>query len=511
MSVAPTLAIMRTLGSLLCFLTVTATVGAVGCFLGKDDASSNGAAASAGDGVDTDTLLKSTLILETGCTATKVGPKHLLLAARCVVGNDAFAVGKTVAFKAASAGKVTSIADAGASDAAATDASAANDAGASEDAGPTDAGSTDAGKTDAGAKPSTKPTTAEKTFEVAEVKVNASYTSKCPDKTTCDYGKLEASDAKDIAVVILKKELSTIATIPVDFDAVGDGDSVYSLSSGCDKLDGTAKGLKVTKTQAAPAKIVNHKGSPYGAKPQLVTRLGGAYVVTAGAAWKKDGQGLCKVDIGAPLFRTDVAAVAGITSNFSVGEDGKLSPMTVHSTRVDITSKVGTWLKSLGVESTRSCSETEDGCVKKAYTGGSPSGGDPDTNGGNGNGGSTGGGSSDAGKVDGSTTSDGGTLDAGDGGVTTIPGDDDDGETTNGSAGEGQNLPEYQDESSSSSSDDDSEDGDEDTDAGKKKKKAKDEGGCAAAPGGAPVSGVAAFAGLAMVAALARRRRRTEG
>src|SRR5690242_13146674 len=67
-----------------------------GCSLVGDDGDASNDAVSEGD--DLSGVLKSTLQITGGCSAVKVGPKHLLLAARCVSGKDAFAAGKTISF-----------------------------------------------------------------------------------------------------------------------------------------------------------------------------------------------------------------------------------------------------------------------------------------------------------------------------------------------------------------------------------------------------------------------------
>jgi MYXO-CTERM domain-containing protein len=85
-------------GKLPFVLGLVGIAGAAGCFLGKDDvATSSGdeVKAAAGD------VLKATVVLDEGCTATKVGPRHLLLAARCVADKPAFAAGKTISFRVA--------------------------------------------------------------------------------------------------------------------------------------------------------------------------------------------------------------------------------------------------------------------------------------------------------------------------------------------------------------------------------------------------------------------------
>ena len=55
----------------------------------------------------------------------------------------------------------------------------------------------------------------------------------------------------------------------------------------------------------------------------------------------------------------------------SHGEAGD-QPVTLHATKVDKTSRVGTWLSSLGVETMKTCSVADDGCVSRPYDGDLP-------------------------------------------------------------------------------------------------------------------------------------------
>src|SRR4051812_676903 len=84
--------------------SLLAGAGAFGCAVAEEED-----AASSPDKVtavgDTSALLKSTLVLEGGCTAAKVGPKHLLVSAGCVTGNAAFAAGKVLKFTSVASGK----------------------------------------------------------------------------------------------------------------------------------------------------------------------------------------------------------------------------------------------------------------------------------------------------------------------------------------------------------------------------------------------------------------------
>ena len=455
---------------------LAASIGGVGCFLSKDEgvASSPDEVVSGGDGA---TALKSTLILDTGCAAVKVGPKHLLLAARCVADNPAFETGKVITFKSAT--ERQSLTGPSGSDAGPKDAGKDSSSSSSSDAGPKDGGANEAG----GASSTNRGVT------IASVEIHSSYAAKCKENA-CDFGKIAASNAKDIAVVILENELETVPTVPVDLDTVGPADDLLVVSSGCTKFDGRPSAtVKATETIAVPAKTVNHDGSPYKAEPQFATRLGAAYVVTPGPGWRPSEGKICKTDIGAPLLRANVAAVAGITSNFTTWEAENLTPVTVHHTRVDATSKVGVWLQNLGVETTRSCGE--EGCEKRESDAGMPS--IPQTDNNNGGG-----------------TTEPGDASLGDGGKPkTDAGNDDAGEpeeeeTEPQPESEEQQLPPDPPEDDYGTSDEDY----ADAAVAKKKKKKKDDGGCSAAPGEIPTNGVVVVAGLALAAAVARRRRR---
>jgi hypothetical protein len=464
---------------------IIAAIGGIGCSLikGEDAASSPDEVNSAGD---TSEVLKSTLQLQGGCTAAKVGPKQLLVAARCVSGNALFVAGKTISFTTAASGTIPKI----------VAASDAGDAGsvtpAPIDSGATDSGGYDSGSVDSGSAPVTNPNA--RVVTIADVKIHPSYVAKCTGDL-CDFNKIAASDSPDIAVIILDQELDTIPTVPVDLDPVSPADELLEVSSGCATFDAkpTAK-QKVVSAEAVNPKSVNHAGSPYASQPQLVTRLGSTYVVTAAAGWKTGAPRLCKSDIGAPLFRGDMAAVAGVTSNFTTYAASRV-PVTTHHTRVDTASrfKIGDWLKTLGAETIHSCSESTAGCVKKT---------------------------SDAGEPPGPSTD--GTTDPGDAGSrpdakTPVPPQGDAAPEDDGAAPPASNDPPpgddtpHQDTLPGEEPSSGPTGGGEEADAaagGKKKK--KDEGGCSAAPGGTsstPSGGFVIGLALALGAIIARRKK----
>lgn len=376
--------------------------------------------------------LRSTLVLDTGCVAAKVGPRHLLLAARCVVDAPEIAQGKTIAFTVAS--ELAS--------------------SASEDEAPASKESDD------------KAT-------IEEVVVHPSYKETCKGDR-CALGAVGASHAKDIAVILLDAPLEGIPTVPIDLDPVAQGDALLVVGSGCEALDGTPRELKTFKTRAASAEAAAHAGSPYLDAPASVTRLDESYVVTPGVGWRTTEPRVCEADLGAPLVRGGQVAVAGITSNVTTYEAAELAPVTLHHTKVDEGSTVGTWLESLGVVSTRSCSESVQGCVVTDYDGGRP--GAPKD------------GDAAAGE------------DAGDedGGV-----DDDDAIHELPDQGEETELPPSNDDSYRSRGTGDV----SNWDAGPRKKKKTGASGCSAAPGSSPSGdGLALVLGLALTGAALRRR-----
>jgi MYXO-CTERM domain-containing protein len=452
---------------------ILAAAGAVGCAVAQTDGATSSPDAITSN-ADISSLLKSTLVLEGGCTAAKVGPRQLLVSAGCLAGKEAFAAGKVLKFTSAAAGNAV-LPDAP-SDAGAADAPADNDASAT---------SIDAGtKTvkDAGSN-------ASRDVTIAAIKIHPSFVTKCTDDT-CGPNRLAASDASDIAVIVLSADLDTVPTVPVDLDPVGVADPLLVVTSGCSTLEAKpSAGPKALKSIAVPPNIVTHLGSAYEKSPALVSRLASSYVVTAGAGWRTTDLHLCKGDLGSPVFRGGAVAVAGVTANYSTYAYAKL-PVTIHHTRVDAMSrfKIGDWLTTLGVETMHSCSESAAGCRKHSYDGGAPSGTITDTAG------------------DGTTSpTDGGVADAI--APDASAADDDAGSATTDPAMTDPHSDQLPSEEPTAGEDPSAADDYADAAAPKKKKKAP--AGCSAAPGGpAPAGEMLLVVGVALGAAVIRRRRK---
>jgi hypothetical protein len=464
---------------------------AVGCYAEGEEVGGSQGAQVANVPTSAQQALSAVVMLPGGCLGTKVGPKVVLVSARCLIGREEMTAGSEIRLvKAASADARTIIQaddeddDAGAMDAGAptTDSGAAKpaDGGAARDAGAsTDAGS--AKTTPAGAIDIT----------LTAVHVHPSFAAKCKTEAACAPGSVEASDAPDVALLEADAEIKGIPAVPVDLDAVSEADAVFVAAVGCDQDGKPAGKVKSYATTAIAAKSVNHTGSPYKAQPQFTTRLGTAYVVTQGRAAKDTAPAICAADFGGPLLRPAGAGVVGVHSGFTTLTDGKL-PVTAHHTRVDATSrfKVGTWLQKLGAETVKTCSESTDGCVKNTTDAGSP--GTPSTT------------------PDASTGSDGGTSTGDGGGVVVV--ETDGGADASAEAPVEPPVPGTETSEGQLPGEDEYVPSGEDYDPSEvapkttKKKKATDSGGCSAAPGRLD-AGAATWL-LAVVGVVLSRRRR---
>lgn len=475
---------------------VFASALAVGCYAeGEEVGGSQGAQVA--NVPSSQQALSAVVMLPGGCLGTKVGPKVVLVSARCLIGREELSAGKDVRLLKAASTEAQNIIQADSDDdgddagaTGATDAGAATkDSGASK---PSDGGAPrDAGaSTDAGSK--TTPAGAID-ITLAAVHVHPSFAAKCKTEAACAPGSVEASDAPDVALLEADAEIKGLGAVPVDLDAVSDGDAVFVAAVGCDADGKPAGKVKSYATSALAAKSVNHEGSPYKAQPQFTTRLGAAYVVTQGRAAKDTAPAICAADFGGPLLRPAGAGVVGVHSGFTTLTDGKL-PVTAQHTRVDGTSrfKIGTWLQKLGAETVKTCSESTNGCAKSTTDAGSP--GTPSTT------------------PDASTGSDGGTS-TGDAGGVVI--ETDGGADASAQAPEEREPPVTGTETSEGQlpSEDEYTPSGEDYDPSEvapkstKKKKSTEGGGCSAAPGHLD-TGAATWLLAVVGIALSRRRRK---
>lgn len=315
--------------------------------------------------------LGAVVSLENGCSAVKVGPKQLLIAARCVTNRPAYAIGKTIRFRAVNVEvETTTSAGAGAGDAAADAHEAAAPSPPAGDAGDagapaptaTDAGSADAAASDAGASSDAGDASAPGAFEatIAQVSIHSSFLSKC-GTGACLPGKPGIAEVADVAVIVTSREIENLAIAPIDLDPVVPGDKVLVSSYGCDATAATAKNLRARATSAVGSEALIHPGSPFETAVDQARILPTSYTVTRGPGSSAAGEaalGICSDrDIGAPMFRADGTALVGVGSAVTIATGARL-PTTNQHARLDAKSKnaVGGWLSQLGVKTTKSCS-----------------------------------------------------------------------------------------------------------------------------------------------------------
>jgi uncharacterized protein (TIGR03382 family) len=357
----------------------------VGCFRGEDDADSSPNSLVGG----TEGGTASLVLLDVGCSAVKVGPRHFVTAARCVAFRPSLEAGGKIRFASS---PLVALADGGFADVQTSDASRASsalDAGADAKADASDAAtdaatdavaapSADAGSlTDAGDGGATSTAGSFREAGIVRMNVHPSFFAKCAGDA-CAFGKTQASDTPDIAIFEIDLDTQDIPVTPVDLDAIGEADPVVLAGYGCDKngvLLSPAK-ARSKETIAVPARMVNHKGSPYEGRPALVGQLSQAYVVTPASGWMPNAPGLCGADIGGALLRPGAKpALIGVHSTYTQFAEGatQLAVTNVH-TRLDQASrfKIGTWLKGLGAVTVQSCAADASACPKRTYEGGSP-------------------------------------------------------------------------------------------------------------------------------------------
>jgi MYXO-CTERM domain-containing protein len=333
--------------------------------------------------------LNAVVALEGGCTAVKVGPKHLLVAARCVANRPQYAIGKPLRFRKGNVAPDTERApqvvtpDAApdvvvVTDAAPTDAAVNEDAAPSDAALPVDAGAGPVAANDAGTDAG--PVLAGEVYEetIAKVEIHPSFLQKC-GTGACALGKPGAADVADVAVLITSREIVDVQTAPIDLDYVAPNESVLVISNGCDPSPVATPKLRSKTTKLVSADAVVHDGSPFQPTPELRTVLARSYVVTRGPANapnSRDALGICSdKDLGAPLFRADGTAIVGINSNYTTGLASR-APVTNLHARVDLASQhnIGKWLGDLGAKTLSTCGLNDAGCATPPDGGGGPSG-----------------------------------------------------------------------------------------------------------------------------------------
>ncbi len=253
--------------------------------------------------------LASTVYIDGLCTAVKVAPKRLLLAAHCVVDPATlrflFAIGSNVSV-------------------------------------------------------AREPAKGYAYPKIAAIHVHPAWTKAC-DEFYCGASSVTARlDAADVAVIDLANELENVPVASVDTRPLADGDSVTVTGFGCTQgvlatdLRSRAT-LKFAETRSIPARSALHEGSPL--RLTDLPRVSATYSLTSGPGASPSFAGLCPGDSGGPLYRTardGALLVVGVNANYTLrpeAQDRVGLPMTNWHTRLDERSRhgVASWLRALGV------------------------------------------------------------------------------------------------------------------------------------------------------------------
>jgi hypothetical protein len=258
--------------------------------------------------------LSSTIYVETICTAAKVGPRHILLAAHCVHNaahndvNSRYAPGQQIRISAS--------------------------------------------KTIAWDDPSYR------TFEIERTFIPPWWTSGC--KRPCVNNMLGAAHPEDVAVIVVKSEIVGIPTASVDLRPIELGDPVLITGVGCEAglrgpSDPHTMRQKVQRTSTIDWSHLGEYGRPK-PTPQELDVLAAKYFLTPGQSLDPKEASLCPGDSGGPVYREDTAGpvIVGVNSFYSfppeASDPNGISNTNWHA-RVDNGSedKVGAWLADLGV------------------------------------------------------------------------------------------------------------------------------------------------------------------
>jgi hypothetical protein len=256
----------------------------------------------------------ATVRIAGGCTAARVGPRHLLIAAHCVQDHASnqlrwdYQPGSVIEY-------------------------------------------TNAPKTD--------PATAYGQGTIAKTSVHPAWTQHWTNWTVNVLGE---EVPPDVAVIELTQDLIGVQEASVDMRPVRLGETLTIMGYGCEAgvyghKDYTANKLKFQTTYALPASATLHEGSHlWGAEDPRFERLDASYVITPGGGRSVAEASLCPGDSGGPVYRDEGTekTIVGVNAYYSfrpTSDDPAGKSVTNWHTRLDDDSRfeVGRWLKGLGV------------------------------------------------------------------------------------------------------------------------------------------------------------------
>jgi secreted trypsin-like serine protease len=170
----------------------------------------------------------------------------------------------------------------------------------------------------------------------------------------------------DVAVIIVSKKdqqrLAKISTATVDRSPIGVGERLTIGGFGCRagvKGPGSLPRLRSATTRAVGVAATQYPGSVVTALgPVFAQHLAWSYLFTPGHASNPKQASLCPGDSGGPVYRTPprgekAVRIVGVNAFYDFADGGNIARNNWH-TRLDVASRfdVGTWLSTLGVRTT---------------------------------------------------------------------------------------------------------------------------------------------------------------
>lgn len=198
-----------------------------------------------------------------------------------------------------------------------------------------------------------------KTATVTAVHVHPAWLERCR-RSLCAASAVTATiDAPDLAVLDLSAAaLAELQIVPISGQTLDTGQAVTVTGYGCTESvtgpdERTSISLRWRETTIVPFATAVHAGSPVAS---VDVPAAGIYALTRGPASDPNMAGLCPGDSGGPLYRRIDSAlyVVGVNANYTFIAGGPASglPVTNWHTRLDHGSRhdTATWLKSLSLD-----------------------------------------------------------------------------------------------------------------------------------------------------------------
>lgn len=289
------------------FLGIVALASMAACTAVERDATDVDQANLIGGIALKDGDLPSTLWVNGYCTGTKVGARHILLAAHCVFGSEDFF----------SAGL----------------------------------------KIDVSAAVSETDGTPRQKLTIKDVHIAPEWLANChlDDDNCFVVGANNEHLPSDVALIETKEEIAHVPIAAIDTEPLAPGEAVIVAGFGCENYVGepslsTSYRLRADVVRVLPPSALLHWGSHV---TEATAPVVSAHdFVTPGPAWGTPGPGLCPGDSGGAVYRAKAggATVVGVNHSYTfAGRWGGLPVTNLHA-RLDTAtpSNVGAWLASLG-------------------------------------------------------------------------------------------------------------------------------------------------------------------